>query len=70
MPLLVLLLASAGSAESRRPMSLPPDYVAKLMPFARTGPSSYSNPAMVYTYVDLTHASRGLSHSADAMDSG
>jgi hypothetical protein len=40
---------------------------AELRPFAR-GPSDYNNDAMVYTYIDLTHASRGLSKASSAMD--
>lgn len=54
---LLLLIASSDGFDA-----------AHLLPFARTSPPAFNDSAMVYTYIDLSHASRALSQASDAMD--
>ena len=64
---LLPLLASASAAQKEKPRP-DPGLFDHLRPFDRTGPQPYDDRRMVYTYIDMTHASRGLAHASSAMD--
>ena len=62
-----LALLPLASASSKHTPVATTSLVAALRPFERTG-SAHDNDAMVYTYVDLTHASRALASSSNTLD--
>ena len=61
---LLPLLASAS--RTHIPVASP-SLIAALRPFPKKI-KEYDNDAMVYTYIDLTHASRGLASSSNTLD--
>ena len=62
------LMRAADASPTLDAQQLSAQQLAGLLPLTARRPSDYNNSAMVYTYVDFSHASRALAKLSTALD--